>query len=164
MCKDKPFTSQFLPSPHPPHLFPQYENPFHGNIFVSSHYLQKIFLLRNTFLFCRNGRAPKTRFLLWKCQSWGFLVVFFHVFFHFFCYCCFVCFFKILFFLTLQASAAFQSLVPAQIDSNPVFISSDQTQPPESPLLVPLTDAENMQNIEQVWEELLSLPELQVKI
>ncbi|XP_009892824.1 PREDICTED: nuclear factor erythroid 2-related factor 2 isoform X3 [Charadrius vociferus] len=54
-----------------------------------------------------------------------------------------------------------ESLVPAQIDSNPVFISSDQTQPPESPLLVPLTDAENMQNIEQVWEELLSLPELQ---
>ncbi|NWQ97661.1 NF2L2 factor, partial [Burhinus bistriatus] len=59
------------------------------------------------------------------------------------------------------SSAAFRSLVPAQIDSNPVFISSDQTQPPESPLLVPLTDAENMQNIEQVWEELLSLPELQ---
>ncbi|XP_074001160.1 nuclear factor erythroid 2-related factor 2 isoform X2 [Numenius arquata] len=59
------------------------------------------------------------------------------------------------------SSAAFQSLVPAQIDSNPVFISSDQSQPPESPLLVPLTDAENMQNIEQVWEELLSLPELQ---
>ncbi|NXV76926.1 NF2L2 factor, partial [Atlantisia rogersi] len=59
------------------------------------------------------------------------------------------------------ASAAFQSLVPAQIDSNPVFISSDQTQPPESPVLVPLTDAENMQNIEEVWEELLSLPELQ---
>ncbi|KAM9235228.1 nuclear factor erythroid 2-related factor 2 isoform 2-T4 [Leptosomus discolor] len=59
------------------------------------------------------------------------------------------------------ASAAFESLVPAQIDSNPVFISSDQTQPPESPVLDPLTDAENMQNIEQVWEELLSLPELQ---
>ncbi|XP_010289934.1 PREDICTED: nuclear factor erythroid 2-related factor 2 [Phaethon lepturus] len=59
------------------------------------------------------------------------------------------------------SSAAFQSLVPAQIDSNPVFISTDQTQPPESPVLVPLTDAENMQNIEQVWEELLSLPELQ---
>ncbi|XP_076198658.1 nuclear factor erythroid 2-related factor 2 isoform X1 [Aptenodytes patagonicus] len=59
------------------------------------------------------------------------------------------------------SSAAFQSLVPAQIDSSPVFISSDQTQPPESPVLVPLTDAENMQNIEQVWEELLSLPELQ---
>lgn len=59
------------------------------------------------------------------------------------------------------SSAAFQSLVSAQIDSNPVFLSSDQTQPPESPVLVPLTDAENMQNIEQVWEELLSLPELQ---
>ncbi|XP_026708161.1 nuclear factor erythroid 2-related factor 2 isoform X1 [Athene cunicularia] len=59
------------------------------------------------------------------------------------------------------SSAAFQSLVPAQINSNPVFLSADQTQPPESPVLVPLTDAENMQNIEQVWEELLSLPELQ---
>jgi len=81
------------------------------------------------------------------------------------CCFCFVCFFKIFIFLTLQASsAAFQSLVPAQIDSNPVFISSDQTQPLESPVLVPLTDAENMQNIEQVWEELLSLPELQVKV
>ncbi|XP_068263488.1 nuclear factor erythroid 2-related factor 2 isoform X2 [Nyctibius grandis] len=59
------------------------------------------------------------------------------------------------------SSAAFQSLVPADIDSNPVFISSDKTQPHESLALVPLTDAENMQNIEQVWEELLSLPELQ---
>ncbi|KAM6348583.1 nuclear factor erythroid 2-related factor 2 isoform 2-T3 [Alca torda] len=54
-----------------------------------------------------------------------------------------------------------ESLDPAQIDGNPVFLSSDQPQPPESPLLAPLTDAENMQNIEQVWEELLSLPELQ---
>ncbi|KFQ29165.1 Nuclear factor erythroid 2-related factor 2, partial [Merops nubicus] len=59
------------------------------------------------------------------------------------------------------SSAAFQSLVPAQINSNSVFISSDQSQQPESPVLVSLTDAENMQNIEQVWEELLSLPELQ---
>ncbi|NWZ19509.1 NF2L2 factor, partial [Asarcornis scutulata] len=59
------------------------------------------------------------------------------------------------------SSAAFQSMVPAQIDSDPEFISSNQTQPPESPGIVPLTDAENMQNIEQVWEELLSLPELQ---
>ncbi|XP_061861040.1 nuclear factor erythroid 2-related factor 2 isoform X2 [Colius striatus] len=59
------------------------------------------------------------------------------------------------------SSAAFQSLVPAQIDSNPVFISSDQTQPSETPALVPLAGAEDMQNIEQIWEELLSLPELQ---
>ncbi|XP_067994620.1 nuclear factor erythroid 2-related factor 2 isoform X1 [Melanerpes formicivorus] len=57
------------------------------------------------------------------------------------------------------ASDAFESLVPAQIDNDPVVISSDPTQPPDS--LVPLTGAENMQNIEQVWEELLSLPELQ---
>ncbi|XP_032866751.2 nuclear factor erythroid 2-related factor 2 isoform X2 [Tyto alba] len=59
------------------------------------------------------------------------------------------------------SSAALHSLDPAQIDSNPVFISADQIQPPESPVVVSLTDAENMQNIEQVWEELLSLPELQ---
>ncbi|NXP21675.1 NF2L2 factor, partial [Scytalopus superciliaris] len=59
------------------------------------------------------------------------------------------------------SSAAFQSLVPAQISSNTDLVSSDQTQPAESPDLVPPTDAENMQNIEQVWEELLSLPELQ---
>uniref|UniRef100_A0A8C5J9S4 Nuclear factor, erythroid 2 like 2 n=1 Tax=Junco hyemalis TaxID=40217 RepID=A0A8C5J9S4_JUNHY len=59
------------------------------------------------------------------------------------------------------SSAAFQSLVPAQVNSNPAFVSSDQTPPPESPDLVQPTDAENMQNIEQVWEELLSLSELQ---
>ncbi|NXU52674.1 NF2L2 factor, partial [Turnix velox] len=59
------------------------------------------------------------------------------------------------------SSSAFQSLVPAEINSNAAFISSDHTQLPGSPLLTPLTDAENMQNIEQVWEELLSLPELQ---
>ncbi|XP_066855279.1 nuclear factor erythroid 2-related factor 2 isoform X1 [Anser cygnoides] len=59
------------------------------------------------------------------------------------------------------SSAAFQSMVPAQIDTDPEFISSNQTQSPESPGIVPLTDAENMQNIEEVWEELLSLPELQ---
>ncbi|XP_010133711.1 PREDICTED: nuclear factor erythroid 2-related factor 2 isoform X2 [Buceros rhinoceros silvestris] len=59
------------------------------------------------------------------------------------------------------SSAAFHSLVPAQTNSNPVFISSDETQPRESSVLDPLTDAENMQNIEQVWEELLSLTELE---
>ncbi|NWT12424.1 NF2L2 factor, partial [Vireo altiloquus] len=59
------------------------------------------------------------------------------------------------------SSAAFQSMVPAQVNSNSAFISSDQTQPPESPDLAPPTDAENMQNIDQVWEELLSLSELQ---
>ncbi|NXD10778.1 NF2L2 factor, partial [Nothocercus nigrocapillus] len=63
------------------------------------------------------------------------------------------------------SSTTFQPLVPAHMDSNPVFMSSTQTQPeaesPESPALVSLTDAENMQDIEQVWEELLSLPELQ---
>ncbi|NWT54675.1 NF2L2 factor, partial [Erythrocercus mccallii] len=59
------------------------------------------------------------------------------------------------------SSAAFQSLVPAPVNSNSAFVSSDQTHPPESSDLVQPTDAENMQNIEQVWEELLSLPELQ---
>ncbi|NXN98731.1 NF2L2 factor, partial [Rhinopomastus cyanomelas] len=58
------------------------------------------------------------------------------------------------------SSAALLQLLQLQ-SSNPVFISSDETQPAESPVLDTLTDAENMQNIEQVWEELLSLPELQ---
>lgn len=59
-------------------------------------------------------------------------------------------------------SAAFQVLVPAHIDSDPIFITSNQTQPPESSVLQsPVTDVDNMENIEQVWEELLSIPELQ---
>ncbi|NWU92800.1 NF2L2 factor, partial [Upupa epops] len=58
------------------------------------------------------------------------------------------------------SSAAFLQLLQLQF-SNPVFVSSDETQPTESPVLDTPTDAENMQNIEQVWEELLSLPELQ---
>ncbi|XP_074857411.1 nuclear factor erythroid 2-related factor 2 [Carettochelys insculpta] len=58
--------------------------------------------------------------------------------------------------------AAFQLPVPAHIDSDPIFITSNQTQPPEAPVLPsPIGDVDNMQNIEQVWEELLSIPELQ---
>uniref|UniRef100_A0A8D0GHT9 NFE2 like bZIP transcription factor 2 n=1 Tax=Sphenodon punctatus TaxID=8508 RepID=A0A8D0GHT9_SPHPU len=58
------------------------------------------------------------------------------------------------------SSAAFQSLVSAQIDGNPVFFNSNQTQPPGSSLLQSAF-ADSMQDIEQVWEELLSIPELQ---
>ncbi|XP_019378544.1 PREDICTED: nuclear factor erythroid 2-related factor 2 [Gavialis gangeticus] len=60
------------------------------------------------------------------------------------------------------SSAAFQSLVPAPVDSNPIFISPDQAQPPESSVLQsPVTDGDSTQNINQVWEELLSIAELQ---
>ncbi|XP_067405285.1 nuclear factor erythroid 2-related factor 2 [Emydura macquarii macquarii] len=60
------------------------------------------------------------------------------------------------------SSAAFQPLVPAHVDSNPIFITSNQTHPPVSSILQsPIPDVDNMQNIEQVWEELLSIPELQ---
>ncbi|KAM7105637.1 nuclear factor erythroid 2-related factor 2 isoform 3-T4 [Molossus nigricans] len=62
------------------------------------------------------------------------------------------------------SSATFQSLVPDVPSHNesPVFIAPNQTQPPE-PLVLQLTSAlDNMQqDIEQVWEELLSIPELQ---
>lgn len=67
----------------------------------------------------------------------------------------------------LQVSPArFPSLVP-DIPSHmegPVFTAPNQTQSPE-PLVLQLTstDLDNMQqDIEQVWEELLSIPELQV--
>ncbi|XP_066135543.1 nuclear factor erythroid 2-related factor 2 isoform X1 [Saccopteryx bilineata] len=62
------------------------------------------------------------------------------------------------------SSATFQSLVsdvPSHIES-PVLTAPNQTQPLE-PLVLRLTsDLDNMQqDIEQVWEELLSIPELQ---
>ncbi|XP_068924579.1 nuclear factor erythroid 2-related factor 2 isoform X2 [Petaurus breviceps papuanus] len=57
------------------------------------------------------------------------------------------------------SSATFQSLVPDHIDSNPVFITSNQAQP-RSTVLQSVVD-NSMQDIEQVWEELLSIPELQ---
>ncbi|XP_053452347.1 nuclear factor erythroid 2-related factor 2 isoform X2 [Nycticebus coucang] len=62
------------------------------------------------------------------------------------------------------SSATFQSLVPDipnHIES-PVFVASNQTQSPEMPFAQIATDLDNMhQDIEQVWEELLSIPELQ---
>ncbi|XP_016064440.1 PREDICTED: nuclear factor erythroid 2-related factor 2 isoform X1 [Miniopterus natalensis] len=62
------------------------------------------------------------------------------------------------------SSATFQSLVPdvpSHIES-PVFIAPNQTQSPESLVLQLTSDIDNMQqDIEQVWEELLSIPELQ---
>ncbi|XP_046514653.1 nuclear factor erythroid 2-related factor 2 isoform X1 [Equus quagga] len=61
--------------------------------------------------------------------------------------------------------ATFQSLVP-DIPSNiesPDFIAPNQAQSPETLVLQPaVADSDNMQqDLEQVWEELLSIPELQ---
>ncbi|XP_051842106.1 nuclear factor erythroid 2-related factor 2 isoform X1 [Antechinus flavipes] len=58
------------------------------------------------------------------------------------------------------SSATFQALVPDHIDSNPVFVTSSQAQLPGSTVLHSVEDS-SMQDIEQVWEELLSIPELQ---
>ncbi|XP_077010373.1 nuclear factor erythroid 2-related factor 2 isoform X1 [Tamandua tetradactyla] len=63
------------------------------------------------------------------------------------------------------SSATFQTFVPdisSHIES-PVFITPNQAQTPETPVLQPTSaDLDNMsQDIEQVWEELLSIPELQ---
>ncbi|CAD7690526.1 unnamed protein product [Nyctereutes procyonoides] len=63
------------------------------------------------------------------------------------------------------SSAAFQSLVPdipSQIE-NPVFIAPNQAQSPQTLAVQSvIADLDNMQqDIEQVWEELLSIPELQ---
>ncbi|XP_074071736.1 nuclear factor erythroid 2-related factor 2 isoform X1 [Macrotis lagotis] len=58
------------------------------------------------------------------------------------------------------SSATFQSLVPDPIDSNSVFIPSSQVQHPGPVVLQSVADS-RMQDIEQVWEELLSIPELQ---
>ncbi|XP_061290390.1 nuclear factor erythroid 2-related factor 2 isoform X1 [Bos javanicus] len=62
------------------------------------------------------------------------------------------------------SSATFQSLVPdipSHIES-PVFTAPPQAQSPET-LIVQVATAvlDDMQDIEQVWEELLSIPELQ---
>ncbi|XP_004476882.2 nuclear factor erythroid 2-related factor 2 isoform X2 [Dasypus novemcinctus] len=63
------------------------------------------------------------------------------------------------------SSASFHTLVPdisSHIES-PVFTAPSQTQTPETPVLqLAIADLDNMsQDIEQVWEELLSIPELQ---
>uniref|UniRef100_A0A8D0KHX4 NFE2 like bZIP transcription factor 2 n=1 Tax=Salvator merianae TaxID=96440 RepID=A0A8D0KHX4_SALMN len=65
------------------------------------------------------------------------------------------------------SSAEFPQAVPLEIDSSQIFVDSDQMQPLDSPVLQPAipestaTDVESAQDIEQVWEELLSIPELQ---
>ncbi|XP_058405295.1 nuclear factor erythroid 2-related factor 2 isoform X1 [Diceros bicornis minor] len=63
------------------------------------------------------------------------------------------------------SSATFQSLVPdipSHIES-PDFTAPNQAQSPETLVLQPaIADSDNMQqDLEQVWEELLSIPELQ---
>ncbi|KAF6115255.1 nuclear factor, erythroid 2 like 2 [Phyllostomus discolor] len=62
------------------------------------------------------------------------------------------------------SSAAFQSLVPEvpSLVESPVFIAPNQNQSPEPLILQLISDLDNMQqDTEQVWEELLSIPELQ---
>ena len=64
------------------------------------------------------------------------------------------------------SSAAFQSLVPdipSQVE-NPAFVAPTQAQSPQTLVVQSvIADLDNMQqDIEQVWEELLSIPELQV--
>ncbi|XP_034990523.1 nuclear factor erythroid 2-related factor 2 [Zootoca vivipara] len=64
-------------------------------------------------------------------------------------------------------SAEFLPAAPSEMDSNQVFVESDRMIPLDPSLLqstIPestTADAETAQDIEQVWEELLSIPELQ---
>lgn len=61
----------------------------------------------------------------------------------------------------------FQQVSP-EIDSNQAFVDANQMQTLDSSVLqstIPeamVADVESTQDIEQVWEELLSIPELQV--
>ncbi|XP_033612287.1 nuclear factor erythroid 2-related factor 2 isoform X1 [Fukomys damarensis] len=62
------------------------------------------------------------------------------------------------------SSPTFQSLVPdipSHIES-PVFTASNQAQSPETPLEIAMGDTDNVQqDIEEIWQELFSIPELQ---
>nr|AXR98667.1 nuclear factor E2-related factor 2 [Andrias davidianus] len=60
-------------------------------------------------------------------------------------------------------SATFQQLVHDSCpESDPVFITTNQTLTPEPSVLQNTgADVDNMNDIDQVWEELLSIPELQ---
>ncbi|KAM6460575.1 nuclear factor erythroid 2-related factor 2 isoform 2-T2 [Liasis olivaceus] len=63
--------------------------------------------------------------------------------------------------------AEFQQVAPLEMATNQVFVDSNHMQPLDSSVLqstIPElldTKVENTQDIEQVWEELLSIPELQ---
>ncbi|XP_077175738.1 nuclear factor erythroid 2-related factor 2 [Paroedura picta] len=63
------------------------------------------------------------------------------------------------------SSAEFQQVVPCKTESNQDFVDSNQMQTQDSSglqLSIPESaDAEGLQYIEQFWEELLSIPELQ---
>ncbi|XP_061464367.1 nuclear factor erythroid 2-related factor 2 isoform X2 [Rhineura floridana] len=65
------------------------------------------------------------------------------------------------------SSAEFPKVASSEIDRNQVFVDSNKMQPLDSSLLqstIPesiVADAEMTQDIEQVWEELMSIPELQ---
>ncbi|KAM6175864.1 nuclear factor erythroid 2-related factor 2 [Erethizon dorsatum] len=62
------------------------------------------------------------------------------------------------------SSPTFQSLVPDipnHIES-PVFTAPNQAQSPETPLEIAMGDVDNtQQDIEEIWQELFSIPELQ---
>uniref|UniRef100_A0A6J0UMH1 Nuclear factor erythroid 2-related factor 2 n=1 Tax=Pogona vitticeps TaxID=103695 RepID=A0A6J0UMH1_9SAUR len=66
-----------------------------------------------------------------------------------------------------NSPAEFQQVAPSEIDSNQVFLDSNQMQSLNSSVLPPdipefmVTPPESAQDIEQVWEELFSIPELQ---
>nr|XP_060635592.1 nuclear factor erythroid 2-related factor 2 [Anolis sagrei ordinatus] len=61
----------------------------------------------------------------------------------------------------------FQQVAPSDIERNQVFVDSNHMQPLDSSVLQPaisefaVTHGESTQDMEQVWEELLSIPELQ---
>ncbi|XP_003226813.1 nuclear factor erythroid 2-related factor 2 [Anolis carolinensis] len=61
----------------------------------------------------------------------------------------------------------FQQVAPSDIESNQVFVDPNHMQPLDSSVLQPaisefaMTPGESTQDMEQVWEELLSIPELQ---
>ncbi|XP_053124139.1 nuclear factor erythroid 2-related factor 2 isoform X2 [Hemicordylus capensis] len=66
------------------------------------------------------------------------------------------------------SSTEFQQVASSEIDSNQAFVDSNQIQRLDPSILQPAiipesiaADGESTQDIEQVWEELLSIPELQ---
>ncbi|XP_015277934.1 PREDICTED: nuclear factor erythroid 2-related factor 2 [Gekko japonicus] len=59
------------------------------------------------------------------------------------------------------SSAEFQQVVPCKTESNQDFVDSNQISSGLQLFIPESADAEALQYIEQVWEELLSIPELQ---
>lgn len=67
-----------------------------------------------------------------------------------------------------SSSAEFPQVAPSEIDSDQAFVDAHQMQSLDPSILrstiaeATVADIESTQDIEQVWEELLSIPELQV--